>query len=95
MSYVTRLPTRLRSRRSEPKLHTGNEQVVGLAPQAHRRGIRRQVRGKRFAERVLRGIKVEVHGSANRSRFGATSPFRPALNCIAKAVADASGPESK
>lgn len=30
--------------------------------------------------------------SANRSRFGATSPFRPALNGIAKAIADAFGP---
>jgi len=41
------------------------------------------------------GLRVRCLYSANRCRFRATSPFRPALNCIAKAVADASGPESK
>lgn len=41
-----------RPHHSELQLQTRGEQVVGLPPQAHRPGIRRQVRRQRFAERT-------------------------------------------
>ena len=65
--------------RSKPNLQAGNEQVVGLTPQTHRLGICRQVRGKRFPERVLRGIDGQVPVFGEQEQVPRHLPFNTRL----------------
>lgn len=88
---------RLQSCLSELNLQASQEQLVGLATQAHRPGVRRQVRGKCFAERVLRGIEGEVpvfgeqeqvpghlplHAGPEQHREGRRRRIRPRVEVI-------------
>ena len=53
------------------------------------------MRRKRFAERVLRGIDGEVPVLGEQEQVPGHLPFHAGLELQAKAVADASGHESK
>lgn len=79
MSYVTRLRLSLQSCRSKFDLQAGNEQIIGLPPQTHRPGVRRQMRRKRFAERVLLGIEGEVPVFGEQDQVPGHLPFQAGL----------------
>lgn len=76
--------TSRRSCRSKPKLQARHEQIVRLPPQAHRPGIRRQVREKRFAERVLRRIDGEVPVFGEPEQVPGHLPFHAGLELQGK-----------